>query len=133
MKAVLVTLMMLLIFGSACQKHYRKSFEKMNNRETIEKSVLMDTALSKVVSHPLMCVEGGDFPNGDEMILRKKNGDRRWIHAIFPEEVKAPDKMGVEIVLTGFFQKIQKRDRFTPKRPPEDYQYFVVISWEKQE
>lgn len=135
MKAVLVTLMTLLIFASACQKDPQDSFREANSRETIKNLELSDPDSPKRVSHPLMCVEAGDYPNGVEMVLQK-NDDDKWIHAVFPEGVKAPAKVGVEIVLKGFFQEIQNRDRFEhnklSKQPAEDYQYFVVTSWEKQ-
>ena len=79
--------------------------------------------------HPLVCGPRGDFPAAKELTF--KNADSEvFVHAVFPEEVTVPNKLQGNFVLHGHFQSIQDRDRYTHKQPPEDYQYFVVSSWE---
>ena len=132
MKLILITFMPLVIFGCACQNNQEKSFDEAKSSEIINNLVFTDPASPNQPSHPLICVEGGDYPNGVELVFRETNDDSKWIHAVFPEGVKAPDKLKGEITLKGYFQEIQKKDRFVYKKPGEDYQYFVVISWTEQ-
>ena len=80
--------------------------------------------------HPLICIPGGDFPNGSEAIFRHaKTGEA--VHAVFPEGVSAPEDRDGRFAMRGHYQGIQKR-REGPivKRVPKDYRYFVVSSWE---
>lgn len=79
--------------------------------------------------HPLVCGPGGDFPAAKELTF--KNADSEvFVHAVFPEDVTVPNRLQGDFVLHGHFQSIQNRARYTLKQPPEDYQYFVVSSWE---
>jgi hypothetical protein len=62
------------------------------------------------------------------------------VHAVFPEAAAAPENLDASFVLHGHYQGIQNWDAFKPtdavklvKVPPEDYQYFVVSSWERRE
>ena len=79
--------------------------------------------------HPLVCGAGGDFPAGRELIFRHSETGES-VHAVFPEKVTAPEKFNGHFVLRGHFQGIQNRSRYKFKRPPQDYRYFVVSSWE---
>lgn len=85
--------------------------------------------LSVGCQHPLVCGPGRDFPDGREMVFRQTGSDY-FIHAVFPEEMCAPEEPSGSIVLQGHFQRIQNRTLYTQKIPPEDYSYFVVSSWE---
>ena len=80
--------------------------------------------------HPLICIPGGDFPNGSELIFRHvKTGET--VHAVFPEGVSAPEELDGRFALRGHYQGIQKRrEGYIVKNPPKDYRYFVVSSWE---
>jgi hypothetical protein len=80
--------------------------------------------------HPLICIPGGDFPNGSEAIFRHaKTGEA--VHAVFPEGVAAPEDRDGRFAMHGHYQGIQKRrEGRIVKRVPKDYRYFVVSSWE---
>ena len=88
--------------------------------------------LSAGYQHPLVCGPGGDFPSGQELLF-KHTESNDFIHAVFPEEIRIPDELQGNFVLQGQFQGIQDRTLYTRKKPPEDYDYFVVSSWEYQE
>ena len=79
--------------------------------------------------HPLVCIPGGDFPAGEELTFKNAESGV-FVHAVFPEGVTVPNELQGSFVLHGHFQGIQNRARYTRKRPREDYQYFVVSSWE---
>lgn len=79
--------------------------------------------------HPLVCSTSGDFPNGKEMAF-KHSESKESIHAVFPEGVTPPDSLKGKFILYGDYQSIQNRDKYKLKSPKEDYQYFVVSSWE---
>ena len=128
MKLILIAFMPLVMFGFACQN----GPEDPANSETLNNLVLTDPASPDQPSHPLVCVEGGDWPDGAELVLREKNDASKWIHAVFPKGMKAPDKPNGVVTLKGYFQGIQKNDRFVYKKPGEDYRYFVVTSWTEQ-
>lgn len=88
-------------------------------------------AVSAGYQHPLVCGPGGDSPAGQELTF--KNAESKdFVHAVFPEEVTAPDELQGNFVLHGHFQSIQNRTRYAGKKPPEDYRYFVVSSWEHE-
>ncbi|MGM0490101.1 MAG: hypothetical protein ACQESR_25515 [Planctomycetota bacterium] len=133
MRSLIFTLFMTLTIGCACQSGQKGALDEATTDETMENLVFVAPTSRNPPSYPLMCVKGGDYPDGIELIFRKRENDKTWIHAVFPEGVKAPDKLEGEMVLRGHFQKIQNRDRFVYKNPPKDYQYFVVTSWTKQE
>jgi hypothetical protein len=82
--------------------------------------------------HPLVCGPGRDFPAGKELTFKNAESEV-GVHAVFPEEVTVPNKLQGTFVLHGHFQSIQNRARYTGKKPPEDYNYFVVSSWEYRE
>jgi len=79
--------------------------------------------------HPLVCGAGREFPAGRELLLGNLE-TREPVHVVFPDAEAAPDDLEGRFVLHGHFQGIQDRSRYTMKRPPEDYRYFVVASWE---
>jgi hypothetical protein len=96
-------------------------------------------AVGYPIEHPLMCLSGKDFPEGREMAFRDPESGE-FVHAVFPETAAAPENLDGSFVLHGHFQGIQNWDTFRPtdvrkrvKVPPEDYQYFVVSSWEGTE
>lgn len=83
-----------------------------------------------------MCRPGKDFPEGREMAFGDPESGES-VHAVFPEAAAAPENLDGSFVLHGHYQGIQNWDAFKPtdanklvKVPPEDYQYFVVSSWE---
>ena len=79
--------------------------------------------------HPLVCGTGREFPAGREMVFRY-NESSESVHAVFPEEATAPKNLNGKFVLHGHYQGIQNRDYYKHKKPPSDYRYFVVASWE---
>ena len=81
--------------------------------------------------HPLVCGAGGDFPNGRELFFWNPQSQES-VHAVFPKGITAPENLDGKFVLHGRFQAIQNRNRYNTgkKRPPEDYRYLVVSSWE---
>ena len=88
--------------------------------------------------HPLMCRPGKDLPEAPEMAFRDPESGK-LVHAVFPEAAAAPEKLDGSFVLHGHYQGIQNWDAFKPtdpnkavKSPPEDYEYFVVSSWEQK-
>lgn len=89
-------------------------------------------AVSADPQHPLVCGTGGDFPAGREMTFGYSES-QGWIHAVFPEGVTPPKDLNGNFVLHGRYQGIQNWDRYTLKKPRQDYQYFVVSSWEHEE
>jgi hypothetical protein len=131
MKTVLA-ISMALMFGCICQGSDKGSVGEARRDGTMEKLVLVAVASQSMPSHPLMCVQGGDYPDGAELILRDKRDAKAWVHAVFPAGVKAPHRLDGAIVVTGHFQKIRNRNRFVHKKPPEGYQYFVVASWTEE-
>jgi len=102
---------------------------KQNPAPTVLKELVYVDMYASGSQHPLMCIEGGDFPGGHEMLFRK-TGSKETIHVVFPAGAKLPGILDGSLVLRGHYQGIVKRDRFTMKRPPKDYRYFVVASWE---
>lgn len=132
MKLVFAILTILMI-GSACRSDKLEAIDSNKRTTAIKNLVLIPPDSPGMPSYPLMCVKGGDYPNGVEQIFRKKQDDSTLIHAVFPEGLTAPKKSEAEFILKGHFQKIQKRERFVHKKPPQDYQYFVVRSLRKQE
>jgi len=106
---------------------------------TLEDVVYVDMfAVGYTTEHPLMCRPGKDFPEGREMAFRDPQSGKS-VHAVFPEAAAAPENLDGSFVLHGHYQGIQNWDSFKPapnrivKRPPEDYQYFVVSSWQRTE
>ena len=88
-------------------------------------------ALSAGVQHPLVCGAAGDYPDGRELTFRAP-GSTEMIHAVFPATVSPPTMLDGKFVLHGRFQPIQKRrEGVLIKRPGDDYQYFLVTSWER--
>lgn len=83
-------------------------------------------------SHPLVCEVGRDFPAGRELAFRRPESGES-VHAVFPENVAAPEDLKGSFVLRGHYQRIQNRDSYKLKKPSEDYRYFVVSSWEHSE
>ena len=107
---------------------------------TLEDVVYVDIfARGYTTEHPLMCRPGKDFPQGCEMAFRDPESGES-VHAVFPEAAAAPENLDGSFVLHGHYQGIQNWEAFKPtdakklvKVPLEDYQYFVVISWERKE
>ena len=104
---------------------------------TLEDVVYVDGG--SPTEHPLMCLPGKDFPEGREMTFRDPQSGE-FVHAVFPDAAAAPENLDGSFVLHGHYQGIQNWDAFKPtdakklvKVPLEDYQYFVVISWERKE
>lgn len=95
---------------------------------TVTDLVYADPA-STTTQHPLVCGAGRDFPTGRELAFRNPES-REFVHAVFPEGVTPPEKIDGKLVLRGRYQAIQNRKSYTLKQPPQDYQYFVVSSWE---
>lgn len=83
--------------------------------------------------HPLVCGAGRDFPAGREMVFRSSESGKP-VHAVFPDGATAPENVDGNFVLHGRYQGIQNRDHLKHKlhkRPPSDYRYLVVASWER--
>lgn len=88
--------------------------------------VLRDTD----VAHPLVCSSGGEYPGGEELLFRNVE-TKEIVHAVFPEGNSMLDNQQGNFVLNGHFECIQNWDRFSLMQPSEDYQFFVVSSWER--
>jgi hypothetical protein len=97
---------------------------------TLDNLVCVDPAAA-TTQHPLVCGAGRDFPTGRELAFRNPQSGE-FVHAVFPEGVTPPEKLGGKLVLRGHFQAVQNRKSYTHKLPPEDYRYLVVSSWEQQ-
>lgn len=95
---------------------------------TLDNLVHLD-AVSAGIQHPLVCGDGRDFPTGRELTF-KHPLSLEPVHAVFPEGVTPPENLASKLVLRGHYQPIQNKNVYTRKRPSEDYQYFVVSSWE---
>lgn len=90
--------------------------------------------------HPLLCGEGRYYPGGTEMIF-KHPGQEGEFHAVFPEDITAPQKgdLGTPLTLQGRFEAIkltpdgEALEKLTRpvKRIPYGYRYFVVSNWNK--
>jgi hypothetical protein len=86
-------------------------------------------ARNYTTQHPLVCVEGGDFPTGKELIFRHLESGES-IHAVFPKGIMPPKDLDGEFIFHGHFQSIQKWGHYKLKKPGKDYRYFVVSSYE---
>jgi hypothetical protein len=86
-----------------------------------------------LLAHPLICDDKGDYPKGRELIFLK-SGTKEVVHAVFPDKVKSPRDLTGTFVLKGYYQGIQKKDRFKARRKEliDNYRYFIVISWSKK-
>lgn len=93
---------------------------------TLDDLVYVD-ASSSDTQHPLVCGAGRDFPAGRELAFRNLHS-REFVHGVFPEGVTPPGTLDGKLILHGHYQTMQNRGSF--KKPKEDYQYFVVSSWE---
>lgn len=86
-------------------------------------------ASSHGVQHPLICGEKSNYPNGRELTF-SSGGSVEMIHAVFPENINSPKILDGEFELEGRFMPLQQaRDGELTKRVNEDYQYFLVQSW----
>jgi hypothetical protein len=100
---------------------------------TLENVVYVDMFSTHYsTEHPLVCGVGRDFPAGREMAFKGPESGES-VHAVFPEDVAAPENLNGSFVLRGHYQRIQNRDSYKFKKPSEDYRYFVVSSWEHRE
>lgn len=100
--------------------------------ETIRGLLPVDPGSPLVPAHPRICIEGGDYPEGREMLFRRGNGGGEWIHVVFPEGVRVPDNPEGEYQMQGRFETIRNRSRYTGMQPAADYRYFVAMSWREQ-
>ena len=133
MKTILVLVCMAMMMScSPDRDRGQKTMDGAGREQEITNLVPVAKTSPNMPSHPLVCVEGGDYPNGVELIFSDREDPAAWVHAVFPESVKAPDELDSAMVLQGHFQKIQERSRFEHKQPPEDYRYFVVTSWAEE-
>jgi hypothetical protein len=99
---------------------------------TLASLLRVDASSSDTPQHPLVCGEGRDFPVGREFAFRHAQS-REFVHAVVPESVEPPKTFNGKFVLHGRYQGIQNRNIYTLKRPPADYQYFVVTSWKQED
>jgi hypothetical protein len=81
------------------------------------------------VAHPLVCSSGGEYPGGEELIFENVE-TKEIVHAVFPQGNPMLGNQHGRFVLCGHFECIRNWDRFSLMRPPEEYQFFVVSSWE---
>jgi hypothetical protein len=95
-------------------------------------SVTLDVDGPSGDQHPLVCGVGRDFPAGHELAFRGSPSGE-LVHAVFPEGVAPPKTLDGRFVLHGHYQAVENKKRYTLKRPPKDYQYFVVSSWQAAE
>ncbi len=80
--------------------------------------------------HPIMIGENADIEDGIEYIIRNKNGDKAiYYHIVIPKGIKSPKDLNRNIIYKGRFSKIQNWEKFTIKKPYQDYEYFIVESW----
>lgn len=130
MKTICV-LAVLLTFGCssvspratmADAKYEGKSIITLENLEHVEAHVAR-------FAHPLVCGEGGDYPDGRELVFRV-DPSTSPVHAVFPDEENSPESLDGRFHLYGYYQNIQNLDRFVHLNPGKGYQYFVVTSWE---
>ena len=99
---------------------------------TLEDLVYVDVYSPGCPQIPLVCGTGRDFSTGRELAFRHvRSGET--IHAVFPEGISVPEDLDGRFALHGDYQGIQKRrEGHLVKRPPNDYRYFVVSSWEER-
>jgi len=82
-----------------------------------------------LMSHPLVCIKGGDYSDGSEMILVKQLKPLQMVHVVFPNKTNAPKIFKKQIILHGYFQEIKNKKIYTRKKV-YNHKYFVVRSWE---
>ena len=96
---------------------------------TLDNLVYVDVSSPDASQHPLVCGAGRDFSAGCELAFRHASSGES-VHAVFPAEVTPPKTLDGTLILRGHFQGIRNREHYKLKKPEEDYQYFVVTSWE---
>ncbi len=122
-----------LLFAFGCYSVDRLTTARVNKDKdvtTLQNLEYID-ALSAGITHPLVCGDGRDYPNGRELVFRV-DPSTPPIHAVFPDGEDSPESLDGRFRLYGYYQHIQNWDRFTVKRPSKDYQYFVVTSWKHE-
>ena len=131
MKTVCILSLLFVIGCSTVSRPTASNSQSNNTPLTILQNLEYFDALSAGVQHPLICSEAGGYPDGRELTFEAP-GSTEMIHAVFPATVSPPSVLKGKFVLRGRFQRIQKkRDGDWIKRPGDDYQYFLVTSWEK--
>ena len=119
-----------LCFAFGCsQNDAGNTQQESSDLTTLDQLVYVD-ASSITIEHPLVCGTGRDFPDGRESVFTDPES-RNFTHAVFPAGVTPPETFDGSFVLHGRYQGIQNWQNYTVKKPPEDYQYFVVSSWEQ--
>ena len=112
-----------------------KSVERNDVYVTL-KGKLSSSSAPYLMSHPLVCVKNGDYPDGSEMILIKQLKPSQMVHVVFLKSMEVPKNLKKQVTLQGHYQKIQNKKPDTSKtvhkKIPDNYKYFVVKSWEYQ-
>ncbi len=124
-----------LIFVIGCTSVNRPTTEDAQSNATpitILSNLEHVDAVAVRFAHPLVCGEGGDYPNGRELVFRVDSSTHP-IHVVFPETDNSPQSLDGRFVLYGYYQTIQNWGRFVHLKPHVDYKYFVVMSWEHKE
>ncbi|MDF3129893.1 hypothetical protein P0Y35_11855 [Kiritimatiellaeota bacterium B1221] len=130
---IVYILSLLLAFGCSSFSRQARSSDVKNEENpkiVLENLEYIDSRAARI-AHPLMCVEGGDFPDGRELLFRV-DPSSTFVHAVFPNAEESPELLDGKFRLHGYYQNIQNMDRFIHLSPGKDYQYFVVLSWAKE-
>ena len=133
---VLALFVLLCILGGACVEKSQSVAGPV--REDNISEALKGTLCNNVsspdysMSHPLVCIKNGDYPDGSEMVLIVSSSPRQLVHVVFPQKTTVPDDLKRLTVLHGHFQNIKNKWLYKIKRPEDNYRYFVVQSWEYQ-
>jgi len=86
--------------------------------------------IDESTQYPLVCLADSEFSNGTELILRVSKTE--YIHAVFPDKLKAPQDFSKRFSLKGVFRGLAKKSTngLVVKVPEyKNYQYFLVTSW----
>ncbi|MDL5055357.1 hypothetical protein QQ056_17640 [Oscillatoria laete-virens NRMC-F 0139] len=93
--------------------------------------VISVDSLTSDIEYPIVCGKERDFPDGQEFSL-KDLASGKFTHAVFPKNVAPPTTFKGRLILHGYYQTIQNKQYYNMKRLSENYQYFVITSWQQK-
>jgi len=124
-----------LLYVMSCSSENRQSMKDAQYPEepnVILLNLVYYDALSFGFQHPLICGVNSNYPHGKELIFRAQESGE-VIHAVFPKSLSSPKKLDGLFELLGSYQPYQKsREDELNKVVSEDYQYFLVQSWNQK-
>ena len=130
---IFTSLSVLILLGCSDKSKFAKSEDSEQGSTTLRNLVYVDMFSPNYPNqHPLVCKNGGDFPQGSELAF-KNTESNKMIHAVFSKEIPSPKRFDNDFTLHGYYQCIQNKNQFNEmKTPKRGYQYFVVSSWESK-